>query len=86
MPPSSPCDAWNELLYGANRGEIYQYFLNHKAELVDHLRNCENCHLQASLLAENTFDIIYSFDLMDADEFAKEIREMYKQAREKMSD
>ena len=86
MTTYDPCEAWRELLYGTNRGAIYQYFSNNKAELIDHLRNCEVCNLQASLFVENTVDMIFSFESMSAAEFAKLIREMHKQVQKKTRD
>ncbi len=86
MLTSDPCEAWRELLYGANRGAIYQHFLDNKATLIDHLRNCEICNLQASLFVENTVDMIFGFEAMSVAEFAKLIRGMYKRAQEKTWD
>ncbi|OGH92484.1 MAG: hypothetical protein A2534_04090 [Candidatus Magasanikbacteria bacterium RIFOXYD2_FULL_39_9] len=83
MQPSTPCEAWRELLYGANRGAIYQYFLDNKTSLVDHLKTCETCNLQASsVVEEDMFDMIYIFNSMSPAEFAQLIREMYRRAQD----
>ncbi len=76
--PNNPCDAWGDLLWSKNRGQIYDYFDHNRKDLVEHLQHCDIC---GNMLASVLPAIINQLDSKTPQEFADIIRATYNNAQ-----
>ncbi|TSC74233.1 MAG: hypothetical protein G01um101444_351 [Parcubacteria group bacterium Gr01-1014_44] len=78
--PNNPCDAWHELIFGKNRGQIYDFFNRHREKLIKHLQHCDICEkLIVQVLPMPT--LIDDLGDLTPQEFAILIRQLYSNAQ-----
>ncbi len=81
----SPCGAWYDLLYGKNnRGQTYQFFLDHRGNLFEHLRDCKECRKKITPLGIIISWNINTLKSLDEEKFAKLIRDLYVGAQKRL--
>lgn len=74
------CDAWHELIFGKNRGQIYDRFNREREELIQHLQGCNICKNFIGKI-EPMSKVVRYLDLLTPQDFATLIREAYASAQ-----